>query len=271
MQEIASGLWDFERRWTPGEIAWSVLTEPDGHSVEFADDGFVWVQDDVAVIVLPRGAGQDCALDRCAAHAVQATATDDELIDALRARGYHDDKTAPFDLTVRLAIDDASAPIVEGYDLRSARDDDDLVAVHRASWKPADLPFAPGHTPDFDGGSSSFSAAHLDAVRRSPLYNAKLHVVAEAADGALAGSCIGWLDDSSGVAVIEPLGVVVAHRRRGVAGGLCLEVARLVAECGASEVLIHPRGDDAYPAARGAYGRAGFQAVGRSAVFRPPG
>ncbi len=89
----------------------------------------------------------------------------------------------------------------------------------------------------------------------------------EAPDGALVACCIGWNDTRTHVVAIEPLGVSAAHRNQGLAGALCLHVARLARRRGANEVVIHPRGDPAYPAARGAYVKAGFQQVGRTELF----
>ncbi|HVT78767.1 MAG TPA: GNAT family N-acetyltransferase, partial [Acidimicrobiales bacterium] len=68
-------------------------------------------------------------------------------------------------------------------------------------------------------------------------------------------------------AEIEPLGVVPEHRRRGLAQALCRAALRATAEAGGTEVVIHPRGDVAYPAARDAYAAAGFVTVNRSRIF----
>jgi ribosomal protein S18 acetylase RimI-like enzyme len=156
----------------------------------------------------------------------------------------------------------------DGYLVRAADETDDLLAVHQAAWRPADLPFAPGFAPEFGPeATSSTGAAALAAVQSVWPYRRDLHVVIEGPDGGLAASCITWLDPSTGVAAIEPLGVHPEHRRRGLAGALCLHAARLVAAAGGRELVIHPRGDAAYPAARGAYKRCGFTEVDRTRIY----
>jgi hypothetical protein len=55
-----------------------------------------------------------------------------------------------------------------------------------------------------------------------------------------------------------------------VAGALCLHAARLVHAAGGRELVIHPRGDAAYPAPLGAYRRAGFTEAGRTLIYARP-
>jgi GNAT superfamily N-acetyltransferase len=268
MQAIVSRAWCSSQRWTAGEVAWAILTEPDRQEVWFVGDGFVWLQDDYLVVVGVDPSEIDAAIGK-ATGTVQAHMHDDALIDALGRAGFVEDLDAPFDLDLRLPVSRARQPgVPPRYRVRSAVESDDLVGAHRAAWLPADLPFAPGYAPPFDAGAtSSFSTEHLRAVQQSDLYRLDLHVVAEAPDHGLAGSCIAWLDPATKVASIEPLGVVFGHRNRGLAGAMCLHVAQLVAARGGNEVVIHPRGDVAYPAARGAYLRVGFEMVGRTRLF----
>ena len=115
--------------------------------------------------------------------------------------------------------------------------------------------------------ASSFDAAKLAAVQAADGYRADLHVVVGAPDGSLAASCIAWFDPPTGVAAIEPLGVRAEHRNRGLAGAMCLHAARLVRDAGGHELVIHPRGDAAYPAPRNAYRRVGFEPVGRASLY----
>ena len=168
----------------------------------------------------PRGDPREL-VSSVAGDAIQVADGDLVLLETLRRAGYQPLPSSPFDLDVRLATT-AMGDAVElpaGYVVRSASPDDDLVAVHRAAWRPADLPFARGHMPAFStDATSSFDAAKLAAVQAADGYRADLHVVVAAPDGSLAASCIAWFDPPTGVAAIEPLGVRAEHRNRGLAG-----------------------------------------------------
>jgi len=270
MIEVARRSWAAGRRWTPGEIAWAARTGDGSDQVAFMGDGFCWQQPDYAVIVATNAEEANEGLIWAADdRAVQVSDRDEALAALMRSSGYRELVDAPFDLDLRLAtsaVGDYAA--LSGFVVRPAQPSDDLVAVHRAAWHPPDLPFAEGHRPPFaPDAASTFSAQQLAAVEAADDYDRRLHLVAEADDGALAGACIGWLDPANGTVAIEPLGVVPANRRRGIAGALCLEVARLGGQRGAREVIIHPRGDSAYPAPRAAYHAVGFEAVGRTRLL----
>ena len=180
MCDTARRLWGPGRRWTPGEITWAVLTDPDGHDVRFVGDGFVWRQADYTVILAARAEEISEAVSSVAGEAIQVADDDRVLLEVLRRAGYQALPSSPFDLDVRLATTAISAvELPAGYVVRSASPDDDLVSVHRAAWRPADLPFARGHMPAFsiDDAASSFDAAKLAAVQAADGYRADLHVV----------------------------------------------------------------------------------------------
>lgn len=161
-----------------------------------------------------------------------------------------------------------------GYRVRAVRPGEDVarVEVHRAAWAPDQLPWPEGRAPAVEpGATSSFTAEQYDAVRQVWLYDPDLDLVVEAPDGSLAGCCLVWFDPSSGVAEIEPLGVVPAHRRRGLAGALCHEAARRVRARGGRELFINTDLDPEYPASTGAYLRAGFALRPYSRLFRRAG
>jgi predicted N-acetyltransferase YhbS len=273
MQDAASRLWGPGRRWTPGEIAWALLTAPAAQDVWLIADGWAWRQDGCLVVLASDPAA---VLETVRGWApglpVQVPDGDGVLLRALHGAGYREATAAPFNLDLRLATPDAPSPVLpHGYLIRSAHPDDDLVSVHRAAWRPADLPFATGYAPPVPSeATSSFTAAMLAAVQATWPYRQDLHLVVQAPDGSLAASCITWLDPDTGVAAIEPLGVRPGHRRLGLAGALCLHAARLVDQAGGQELVIHPRGDPAYPAPRGAYLRCGFTPVGRTRIYALP-
>lgn len=141
------------------------------------------------------------------------------------------------------------------------------VEVHRRAWKPSTLPWADGRPPADPEATSNFTMKRYEPVRATRLYDQELDLVAVAPDGSFAGCCIVWFDPDIGVAEIEPLGVVPAHRKRGVAGALCDEAVARVGDRGGREVVIHTGPNDAYPAPPGAYAKAGFEPVDRGRTY----
>jgi ribosomal protein S18 acetylase RimI-like enzyme len=251
---------------------WSVLTDSGPQRVQLLDDAFGWAHEEEATVVAPSTSDAHALLDDLDGLVVAVDRRDVVLQRVLLDRGYRERADAPFDLDLRRSTDVAihvHAP--DGYLVRPARPDDDLVAVHRASWRPADLPFAPGHAPTVGpDAASSLSADVLAAVQAHPGYDRDLHLVVEDPERELVASCIVWLDRETRSAAIEPLGVVPEHRNRGLARSMCLHAAAAVHDHGGREVVIHPRGDDAYPAPRAAYRGAGFVDVGRTTSYSPP-
>ncbi|HYD10842.1 MAG TPA: GNAT family N-acetyltransferase, partial [Acidimicrobiales bacterium] len=142
---------------------------------------------------------------------------------------------------------------------------DEMVAAHRSSWKPSTLPFLVPLSSDAESG---YDQPTHERVMATPPFRDDLCLVAVDEQDAPVGSCIAWLDESTGIANVEPLGVVPTHRRLGVAGALLDHVGREVARLGGATVVIQPRGDAAYPAPRGAYAKAGFDAVDRTWAMR---
>jgi GNAT superfamily N-acetyltransferase len=273
MQDAASRMWPAGCRWTAGELAWALLTSTGEPEVRFSRSGWAWLEDGTAIIVAGDPADAARAIEALPRRAtVQAADADGILRRALALAGYQEVGDAPFSVDMRLATAGASEPVLpDGYLVRPAAAGDDLLGVHRAAWRPADLPFAPGSGPPLDPRAvSPLTAGMLAAVQDSWPYRRDLHVVAQAPGGELAASCIAWLDPATGVAAIEPLGVSPGHRRRGLAGALCLHAARLVRAADGDELVIHPRGDAAYPAPRGAYRRCGFAEVSRTRIYARP-
>ncbi len=171
---------------------------------------------------------------------------------------------------LRATVDSVSAVPPDGYAIRSVRSDeaDERVAVHRASWRPADLPFHADHRPHMDESwSSSFTLDTYRRVQSAGLYDIGFDLVVVAPDGSLAGCCICWFDPATGWAEIEPLGLEPAHRRRGLALALCAEVARRVSSAGGQHVFINTGPSDVYPAPYQLYSKAGFTPFVRSTTL----
>jgi ribosomal protein S18 acetylase RimI-like enzyme len=196
---------------------------------------------------------------------------DDALADALRGAGFAP-RAASRGAGMFRSTNDAAVATPAGYSIRSVGADETeaRVAVHRAAWRPASLPWEDGRAVDPEA-TSSFTVAAYDAVRRCSLYDPELDLVAVAPDGALAGCCIVWLDEVIGVAEIEPLGVVPDHRRSGLAVAMCLEAANRVRAAGGDELFINTGPRPTYSAPGRAYAKAGFEVVERSTMYvRPP-
>jgi GNAT superfamily N-acetyltransferase len=150
--------------------------------------------------------------------------------------------------------------------------DDELearVECHREAWRPSAMPLSAEALANIPPEATSrFTMDFYDRVRSTWLYDQSLDLVVEAPDGTLAACCIVWWDPATGVAEIEPLGVVPAHRRLGLAGALCMEAAGRVDARGGHTVYINSSPDPAYLAPSATYAAAGFQLVERGGAFR---
>src|SRR5262249_27204536 len=143
------------------------------------------------------------------------------------------------------------------------------VAVHRAAWRPASIPYSDGRAVD-ERAASPFTEETYRNIRATWLYDPELDLVAVGPDGQFAACCIAWFDGSSGVAEIEPLGVAPDHRRRGLAVALCLEVAARVAAERGAEVFVNTAPSPGYSAAFAAYSKAGFHLTERATTYVKP-
>jgi GNAT superfamily N-acetyltransferase len=135
-------------------------------------------------------------------------------------------------------------PDVPGYVLRAVRDDEwgARAACHRGSWSE----------------TSKVSAAAYRRLMATPPYRPALDRVAVTPDGEMVASCCVWLDDASGVALVEPVGCRPEHRRRGLASAVSLAALHAARDLGGSTGLVRPRGDDDYPEPGRVYRGLGF-------------
>jgi ribosomal protein S18 acetylase RimI-like enzyme len=283
VQALASRLWPMG--WHPGGLGWALARNKLAQEVVIFDDadGLAgWAALDQPGSLLaqldpsrPEAATQIVEWFLDAAEGLELSVEvmdgDDALSGALDRRGFRRAAEAgPVCGMSRPAL--ARAPSLPGgYTVRcvQAAETSARVEVHRAAWLPASLPWHPEHRPRTEpGATSDFNERAYEAVRRTWLYDPELDLVAVDPDGNLAACCIAWFDPTTGVAEIEPLGVVPEHRRRGLAGALCREVAARVGATGGREVFINTAPDVAYPASSGAYAKAGFEVVTRGSTYR---
>src|SRR4051812_21629124 len=185
MQEAAAAMWGPACGWSPGEIAWAVSTKPDDHEVRFIGRGSAWRQPDYVVVLAATPEDAAEAIAWAGDAPVQVADGDAVLRAALDQKGYTELVDEPFEVDLRLSTVDAGPPAApSGYTVRAARPGDDLVDVHRASWKPETLPYAAGHAPVTDpDATSSFTEERMARVAAAPGYRQDLHVVVEAAGG----------------------------------------------------------------------------------------
>ena len=279
VQRLASRLWP--QGWHPGGLGWALARGQLADEVAAFGEGdgvAAWaarsVHEPGELLAQVEPARPDVAdavvdwlLDR--PHAVRLTIEvhdgDATLASALRRRGFARQETRTAGM-FRATQGRGAEP--RAWDVRAVRTDEltERVAVHRAAWKPSSLPWADGREADPEA-TSSFGMDAYDAVRGTWLYRQDLDLVAVAPDGALAGCCIAWFDPTTGVAEIEPLGVIPEHRRQGVAVAMCLEVVARVGALGGRQLFINTEPQAAYPGPAAAYAKAGFRPVERATTF----
>jgi GNAT superfamily N-acetyltransferase len=200
---------------------------------------------------------------------------DSAMADAVEAAGFVPDPNAGPLVGPQRGMFHPAIPKVPhlppGYRVRGVRDSEleTRVVCHREAWRPAAMPLPPEVLAQIPPEATShFTMDSYECVRKTWLYDQSLDLVVEAPDGGLVACCIVWWDPSSGVAEIEPLGVVPGHRRRGLARALCMEAATRVHSRGGHTVYINSAPDPSYPAPNATYSAAGFILVERGQAFR---
>ncbi|SDD11394.1 Ribosomal protein S18 acetylase RimI [Actinokineospora iranica] len=180
--------------------------------------------------------------------------TQTDLVETLLAHGYRPRDDAPFfayhrhDLT---ALPDPVLPA--GFTARPVRGEADLaqrVAVHQAAWN-----------------STRVTPESYRAVMTTWPYRADLDWVIESPDGDFAANCLIWLDPANRVGLIEPVGTAPAHRRRGLSRAVCLAALHALKAAGATQAIVYPRGDAAYPVPRVLYRGLGFRPYARTRTY----
>ena len=126
-------------------------------------------------------------------------------------------------------------------------------AVHRAAWE--------------DVGASRFTAEAYGQLREAWPYRRDLDWVAVDQAGALVAAALVWLDDRTGVALVEPVGCVPQHRGRGLAGAVTVAALHRARALGARTGLVSPRGDEDHPGPRHLYQSLGFRSVARTVTW----
>lgn len=202
---------------------------------------------------------------------VAVHAGQDRLRATLTDRGF-EDEAVPLAGLHHTAEDTGARPPA-GYRIRSLDKGEEALRLqaHRTAWKPTNLPLADDVLSTIDPNAESRMDAEKFAIMQTTWpYERDLDLIIEAPDGSIAGSCTVWLDPVSGWAELEPLGVVPAHRGRGLAQTLALDVCRRVAERGGHDVFINSSPLPYYRAPWDAYVKAGFTPMNRGTRMSRP-
>lgn len=278
MQELASRTWSRDARHHPGQLAWSfayALPEDlthgpvavgtrDGEVVAWAwAESETWME--LCVEPTATDAGEAAVawfLERAGDEAVQTMVLDTEehVIAVLEGAGFVVEAEMPWFTHHFLELADLrDVPEVPGYRFRPVRPDEAeaRAACHRAAWTQP-------------GGRSLVSTAAYARLMRTPGYRHSLDWVAIDAGGTMVASALLWLDDRTGVALVEPVGCAPDHRGRGLAGAVTLAGLAAARRAGAALGLVCPRGDDGYPVPMRVFERIGFRPGPRTLTLVRP-
>jgi predicted N-acetyltransferase YhbS len=277
MQGLASRIWTPGSRHHPGQLAWSYaygLPEVLGHgpaALVTRDDEVVawaWAEADdwMELCVDPTAldAGEEVVtwfLERVGDAAVRTMVLDTEehVVALLDLLGF-EVEDAPWFTHHYLDLDDLRpVPSVEGYVVRHVEPGEaaQRAACHRAAWTPP-------------GGTSRVVTGAYERLMRTPPYRPELDWVAIDRSRGMVASVIVWLDDDTGVALVEPVGCAPEHRGRGLAGTVSLAALTAARGAGARTGLVCPRGDEGYPVPMRVYQRLGFQPGPRTITLVRP-
>lgn len=196
MQRLASRCWP--RGLHPGGLGWSVATGQVGDQVVVVDgsggevDGWAAVGQPGALVLHADPDRPDVAhallrwlLGTARGPVLSVDVFDDQARDLFTRAGF-EPATPPFGFYrmsepgLSASTDAVTGTVPAGYAIRSIRPDETQarVAVHRAAWKPVDLPFDLEHRPDLDElWSSSFSLDQYHRVQDTLLYDPAFDLV----------------------------------------------------------------------------------------------
>lgn len=264
MQALASEIWTTAARHHPGQLAWSAAYgEPaalDLGPVFVVDGAWAWLEspgwwevcgsDPEAVRAVV-----DAALAECAGEVTTSTLeTEDVVLAVLADVGFEEVESPWFTHHLLDLADLAPVSLPAGYAVRAVQtgEHEQRSAVHRDAWS----------------ATSLVTATAYERLMATPPYRPETDHVVMTDDGEWVASCCVWLDETTGVALVEPVGCVEEHRRRGLASGASVSALTAARELGATTGLVCPRGDDDYPAPARLYRAIGFEPGARTRTYR---
>lgn len=261
MQTVASrltpGSWQH-----PGQVAWSARYAPpedlshgpvhvferDGQPVGWAwlesPEWMEWCVDPAHPGVAEQAVAWFLAATTATTLRTSYLATERHLGAALESAGFVEDPDLWFSQHTLDLAGLRPVPEVPGYSFRAVRpgEHEARAACHRASWS----------------ATSKVSGGAYERLMATPPYRPELDWVAVTPDDEMVASCCVWLDDASGVALVEPVGCRPEHRRRGLASAVSLAALHAARDLGAATGLVRPRGDDDHPEPGRVYRGIGF-------------
>ena len=154
---------------------------------------------------------------------------DGAFLAVARARGYRrNDEYTLWDSVFTIEEELPGYTLPQGYRLQSMADDNDLDRRRKAfglgfnHLDPRDWP----------------SLLSNQELQKAPDYRQELDLYVIAPDGEFASFCIAWWDERNRIAMLEPVGTVPEHRRKGLARAVVLEAIRRVATLGVEQVFV---------------------------------
>jgi GNAT superfamily N-acetyltransferase len=154
---------------------------------------------------------------------------DGAFLDVARARGYRrNDEYTLWDSVFTVQEELPTYTLPDGYRLQSMADDNDLDRRRKAFGLGFNHP-DPGDWP---------SLLSYQGLQRAPDYRRELDLYVVAPGGEFASFCIAWWDERNRIAMVEPVGTVPEHRRKGLGRAVVLEAIRRVAALGAVRVFV---------------------------------
>ena len=277
MQEMCSRLWTPSSHFHPGQLAWNwhdrldpVAAQPAQEAIWLWRDGtrmvgFGWAEapDWLELQVDPSyPAVADEILEwfedwsDAQTQSVQVMA-DDPSEAALTAAGFAAQPHASHFSRLLLDLDELQGvPWAPGYQLQPMTGMTEAAArasCHVASWS--------------DVGTSAMTGSSYAALMSTWPYRSDLDWVAVDGAGDMVASCLVWLDASTGVGLVEPVGCVPEHRGRGLASAVVLAALVRLREIGGRRAVVSARGDAHHPGPRQLYRSLGFRPVARTMTW----
>ena len=150
-------------------------------------------------------------------------------------------------------LDEVGEPVLPvGYRLGTVSDRDRVIGrveAHRAAFAPSNLTFE-----------------KYERVRRTWPYRPELDRIITTDDGTVVAFCTAWIDEENASGLLEPVGTLPAHQRRGLAKAVCLDALRALREAGARSAQVGYESD----AALATYRAIGFEPMWDEVSFRRP-